>query len=46
MPHDRMGDMMDGMMGWGWLGARADERCPGVYCMTNPIALATDLATS
>lgn len=21
MPHDRMGDMMDGMMGWGWLGA-------------------------
>lgn len=21
MPHDRMDDMMDGMMGWGWLGA-------------------------
>ncbi|MCA1674496.1 MAG: SHOCT domain-containing protein [Actinobacteria bacterium] len=21
MPNDRMGDMMDGMMAWGWLGA-------------------------
>lgn len=26
--------------------ARADERCPGVYCMTNPIPLTTNLATT
>ncbi len=25
--------------------ARADQRCPGVYCMRNPIALTTELAT-
>lgn len=28
------------------LKARADERCPGVYCMTHPVALTTELATS
>lgn len=27
------------------LKARADERCPGVYCMTNPIALITEVDT-
>ncbi|PZS20875.1 MAG: disulfide bond formation regulator, partial [Pseudonocardiales bacterium] len=25
---------------------RADERCPGVYCMRNPIALTTELTTA
>jgi uncharacterized OsmC-like protein len=25
---------------------RADERCPGVYCMRNPIALTTELGTA
>ena len=26
-----------------WLKERADERCPGVYCVRNPVSLETRL---